>query len=138
MRAKLREQTKKASFTLDKDVGERGISRRSAVIRAELNDNLCRLFRNIWPTKTAQHLALHGEIEQRQAERILSGSQNVTMPVLLCLFDTEHASKFLWAMMEVYGHHSYWAGLRHQLKVANLKESISAQQKELKELEALP
>ena len=131
MHAPYRGQAKAAKTFPDKNVGRRDTEQTDAVLHDDLTDRAAQLIRTISPTKPAEFLAFHGDIGKRQAERILSGRQSI-WPVFKALLGSKYASRFHWVLMESYGTHEYWDGLRHDLRVANLKEQRRAIDDELR------
>jgi hypothetical protein len=132
MRAAKSGQTKKANHGNDENVTAPYIAALNDDAHARLSAAFCRIFRTTWPVKTAQHLALHGDIDERHAKRILAG-QKITASVMIALFSSEYAQKFHWALMESFDGHEYWSELRKKLREENIKQQIEALQKELKQ-----
>jgi hypothetical protein len=61
--------------------------------------DLRRIFRALWPAKTATNLSLAADVTVRQAERIMAGEQGLSLAVFCRLLHGEHGLQILRAAM---------------------------------------
>lgn len=100
MTAACRDLFDDANPVTDKNVTGTDKSFFAADIFDEFDERLLRIVRAIWPSKTAHHLALFGDITIRQAARILAREQGASGKLIRRLLMSPHGERVLWAIMD--------------------------------------
>lgn len=110
--------------------------RRKATPDASLQ--IVRVARNLWPNKTAEHLAEHAAISRRQAQRVVAEEAGLSGVALANLI--RHSGKvgfaFLEALCEIDPTDApdWWAEIKYQREAARLQDEIAAARKRHSEL----
>lgn len=100
------------------------------------DENVRRLCRDLWPGRTtAPQLAIHGDVDVRQAQRILARDQGFSLAVFRNLMHSPYGGSFFDLFMR--GSTAEWAReVLHERKITNARRQRRAIEKQLKELEA--
>lgn len=102
---------------------------------AAFDEDVRKLCRTIWPGRTtAPQLAIHGDIDVRQAQRILARDQGFSLAVYRNLMHSPYGGSFFDLLMA--GSASEWAReTRQERKISDLRKRRRELEKQLKELE---
>jgi cell division protein FtsB len=95
---------------------------------------LRRLFRQLWPAKTAQHLALAADVTVRQAERLLAGEQGMSYAVFERLLNGAQGYAFLRHAMR-NARPDWWREIDQERRLGELRKQRKALERQLKQLE---
>ena len=99
------------------------------------SETVRKLFRQIWPKKTAIYVAIAGDITIRQAERIVAGHQGLSFPVFSRLLRSEHGAAILEAAM-AGAKPGWWKEAFHERQIASARRRRQEADRELRRLEA--
>jgi hypothetical protein len=99
-----------------------------------LQEGIRKVIKECWPRKPAYHLALALDVTVRQAERILSGKQGVSLIGFQRLMrDSAYGERFFDLFVE--GGKAQWiAEVRQERKITDIKRKRRALEQELKAL----
>jgi hypothetical protein len=101
----------------------------------EFDERLLRIVRSIWPSKTAQHLALFGDITVRQASRILGREQGASGKLIRRFLMSVHGERVLWAIMDGTKV-DWWKDFGYGRKLSAIQKQQRELDKERKRLES--
>ena len=102
---------------------------------AAFDEDVRKLCRAIWPGRTtAPQLAIHGDIDVRQAQRILARENGFSLRVFRRLMHSPYGGSFFDLLMA--GSTSEWAReTRQERKISNIRKQRRELERQLKELE---
>jgi hypothetical protein len=123
-------------FAADHAAGKRGLlagksGREAVAFQAALRG----LAREVWPHKTAQHLALHADVHLRHAERFLEGKRGLSLAPIVRLLRGLHGERFL-ALIMAEARPQWWVEIAQERRITAVKRRRRALEQELRELEA--
>lgn len=98
-------------------------------------DTLRKMFRTLWPTKTAVNLALYADVTVGQADKLLGGKQGFSGAVITRMLQGEHGLQVLRALMGTAAP-QWWQEFDLERSITQARKDEIAAQRRRRELEA--
>jgi len=98
-------------------------------------DAVRKIFKAMWPKKTAVNLALYADLTARQAEKLLRGEQGFSGSVITRMLQGEHGLHVLRALMGTTTP-EWWQEFDIERSITQARKDEAAAQRRRRELEA--